>query len=225
MEIFYKGKTKDLYKNDQGDLVFKFKDDITGTDGKEDTGGDEVVGSIEGQGSKNLRMSKYYFEKLKDRDIPSHYIDSNLEENTMTIKEASVFGHGLEVITRYVAVGSFVRRYGLYVEEGQALDEYVEFTLKDDDRQDPLITKQGLLMLGILTEDQYQDILDLNKRVLEVLQEDLESKGLELYDIKLEYGLIDGQVGLIDELSAGNMRVYHNGQKVGLEELIALVLD
>ncbi len=59
----------------------------------------------------------------------------------MIVKPAKVFGHGLEVICRYRAVGSFIRRYGLYAKEGQPLDAFVEITLKDDKRQDPLLQK------------------------------------------------------------------------------------
>ena len=53
----------------------------------------------------------------------------------MTVKPAKPFGKGLEVICRYRAVGSFLRRYGLYAKEGQPLDAFVEVTIKDDERQ------------------------------------------------------------------------------------------
>ena len=39
----------------------------------------------------------------------------------MTVKPATMFGNGLEVICRYLAVGSFIRRYGMYAKEGQPL--------------------------------------------------------------------------------------------------------
>ena len=78
----------------------------------------------------------------------------------MTVKPAEFFGQGLEVICRFRAVGSFFRRYGMYVEEGQPLDSFVEFTLKDDQRQIPHF--QGcLVMLGILTAEEYQRIIEL----------------------------------------------------------------
>lgn len=67
----------------------------------------------------------------------------------MTVKPATVFGKGLEVICRYRAVGSFLRRYGAYAQEGDKLDAFVEVTLKDDGREDPPITKDALAMLGL----------------------------------------------------------------------------
>ena len=83
----------------------------------------------------------------------------------MTVKPAKMFGKGLEVICRYRAVGSFYRRYGLYVEEGQPLDAFVEVTIKDDERQDPPISEDALEMLGIMSKEEYQTLKDLTKKI------------------------------------------------------------
>ena len=134
----------------------------------------------------------------------------------MEVKRASVFGKGLEVITRFKAVGSFYRRYGLYVEEGADLPEYTEITLKDDGRDDPLITKEGLVALGILKAEEYDTIVEMNKKIANIVKDLLKEKGLDLYDIKFEYGRLEGsdEIVLIDEVSGGNMRAYHNGEYV-----------
>lgn len=209
MELIYKGKTKDIYRNDKGNIVMKFKDDVTGVDGVFDPGANQVALSIEGVGKEDLKMSKFFFERLAEKNIPTHYISSNVEENEMEVKPADVFGEGLEVICRYKAVGSFIRRYGLYAKEGMDLPGYIEFTLKDDDRDDPLITKEGLIVLNIIDEDEYNTIVKLTKDICELVKDELAKKDLELYDIKLEFGRLEnGEIVLIDELSGGNMRVY-----------------
>ncbi|WP_100065679.1 phosphoribosylaminoimidazolesuccinocarboxamide synthase [Miniphocaeibacter massiliensis] len=211
MELIYKGKTKDVYKNDEGNIVMKFKDDVTGVDGVFDPGANQVALTIEGVGKEDLRVSKFFFEKLNEKNIPTHYISSNVEENAMTVREAKVFGKGLEVICRYKAVGSFIRRYGLYAKEGMDLPGYVEITLKDDERNDPLITKDALIILDIINEKEYEEIIQLTKAISEVIREELAEKDLTLFDIKLEFGKLDnGEIVLIDELSGGNMRVYKN---------------
>ena len=97
-------------------------------------------------------MTKFFFEKMAEKSIPTHYVDANIDEATMTVKAAKMFGKGLEVICRYRAVGSFLRRYGAYCEEGQPLDAFVEVTLKDDDRNDPPINQDGLAQLGIFDD-------------------------------------------------------------------------
>ncbi len=225
MKLITKGKTKDLYELDDGNYLLKFKDDVTGEDGKFDPGANKVGLTIEGAGKAALRLSTFFFELLKDKGIPTHYIESNIEEGTMKVKPAEVFGNGLEVICRYRAVGSFLRRYGMYAEEGQPLDAFVEVTLKDDDRQDPPINEDALHMLGILSRDEYKILKELTIEISNIIKEELAKRGIELYDIKLEFGRVgeDGHIALIDEISGGNMRAYKDGKYIDpltLEKLI-----
>src|SRR5699024_11657804 len=103
-------------------------------------------------------------------------------------KKISVYGEGLEVICRIKAVGSFIRRYGDYSEEGDELPAYDEVTIKDDERQDPFINEAALEALNILSADEYKEIADLTVKISEVVKDELAEKGLDLYDIKLEFG-------------------------------------
>ncbi|MGI6553459.1 MAG: phosphoribosylaminoimidazolesuccinocarboxamide synthase [Bacillota bacterium] len=214
MELLYKGKTKDVYDLKDGTYLLQFKDDVTGSDGIFDPGANEVVFQLAGAGKAALRLSSYFFELLQKENIPSHYLKSDLEQGTMTVMPATPFGHGVEVICRYRAVGSFLRRYGMYVQEGQPLDALVEFTLKDDRRQDPLICQEGLAMLGIMTMEESETVKKMTRRIGQIIKDNIAQKGLELYDIKLEFGRIgDGkEIALIDEISGGNMRVYQGGK-------------
>lgn len=226
MDLIYEGKTKNIYKGEDGNYLLKFKDDVTGRNGVFDPGANQVGLSIEGMGNAGLRLTVYFFEILKKLGVSTHYVSSDIDNNIMTVKPATVFGKGLEVICRYKAVGSFIRRYGLYAKECQDLNGYVEFTLKDDDRNDPLITKEGLEVLSILKSGEYETIVALTKKICDVIRGELAKKGLELYDIKLEFGRVAGEekVVLIDEISAGNMRVYKDGKTVKPLELAKLIL-
>ena len=223
METIYTGKTKDIYRQENGNYVLKFKDDVTGENGVFDPGANTVGLSIEGVGKEGLKITRYFFEILKSKGIKTHYIDSNIDENTMTVLPAKVFGKGLEVICRFKAVGSFVRRYGAYVSGGEDLDTYVEFTLKDDGRGDPLITKDALIMLGILSETEYEQIVALTKKICTIIKDVLHEKELTLYDIKLEFGRVKDEVVLIDEISGGNMRVYKGTRTVAPTELYSFL--
>lgn len=225
MELIYTGKTKDVYKLESGNYLLKFKDDMTGKDGVFDPGANEVGLSIEGMGKTNLLVTDMFFEKLSQHKIPTHKVESNLKESTMTVKNCTPFGKGIEVIYRNFAVGSFIRRYGLYAEEMMPLKDYVEITLKDDKRQDPLITKEGLIALGILSEEEYKTLVELTIKISNLVTEILKEKGLQLIDIKLEYGKMDdGQIVLMDEMSAGNMRVYREGKSLDPQETSRLIL-
>lgn len=226
MELINKGKTKDVYELENGYYLLKFKDDVTGEDGIFDPGANTVGLTIEGAGQSGLKLTKFFFEILKEKGIPTHYIDADIEKATMTVKPAKVFGNGLEVICRYRAVGSFLRRYGMYAEEGQTLDAFVEVTLKDDERKDPPITEDALHMLGILSKEEYKILKELTIKISNIIKEELAKKDIELYDIKLEFGRVgeNNEIALIDEISGGNMRAYKNGKYIEPLELERLIL-
>ena len=214
-KLVYTGKTKNVYAMDNGNYELKFKDDCTGKDGVFDPGENSVGLSIEGVGDVNLRMSIYFFEKINAAGIYTHYVSADLANTTMEVLPAKPFGKGLEVICRHKAVGSFYRRYKQYVEEGADLPAYVEMTFKNDELGDPLVTKDGLICLGVMTDKQYEDIKVMTQKITQIVADDLLEKGLVLYDIKFEYGYDkDGKVMLIDEIASGNMRVYKDGKYI-----------
>ena len=215
MKLVYTGKTKDVFALDNGNYLLKFKDDCTGKDGVFDPGENSVGLTIDGVGDVNLRMSIYFFEKVNAAGILTHYVNASLEDTTMEVLPAKVFGKGLEVICRHKAVGSFIRRYGDYIEEGADLPAYVEMTFKDDAKGDPLVTKDALVALGVMTDEQYDDMKAMTQKITRIVADDLKEKGLVLYDIKFEFGYDpEGRVMLIDEIASGNMRVYKNGEYI-----------
>ncbi|MBO6016817.1 MAG: phosphoribosylaminoimidazolesuccinocarboxamide synthase [Oscillospiraceae bacterium] len=214
-KLVYTGKTKNVYALENGNYLLKFKDDCTGKDGVFDPGENSIGLTIEGVGDVNLRMSIYFFEKINAAGIRTHFINADLNETTMEVLPAKVFGKGLEVICRYKAVGSFYRRYSDYVEEGADLPAYVEMTFKNDEKGDPLVTKDGLVVLGVMTEEQYDAIRDMTKQITRIVADEMAARGMVLYDIKFEYGYdADGKVMLIDEIASGNMRVYKDGKYI-----------
>lgn len=226
MKLVYKGKTKDVYRLEDGTIQLKFKDDVTGADGVFDPGANTVGLTLTGAGKSGLKVSQYFFEKLAKKNIPTHYLDANVEDCTMHVKDAEMFGEGLEVICRYKAVGSFYRRYGKYCEKGQELPEFIEVTLKDDERNDPPISKEGLTMLNILKPEEYNRIKELTKEISKLVKSDLNEKNLELYDIKLEFGKdSQGYIMLIDEISGGNMRVYKGDEYIEPLKLEPLLFE
>lgn len=221
MKLKYQGKTKDVYSLSDYQVLLKFKDDVTGENGVFDPGANTVGLTIEGAGKSGLKMTKYFFEVLAEKGIPTHYVSADLEDVSMIVREAAPFGKGLEVICRYKAVGSFFRRYAAYVTEGQDLDSYVEVTIKDDERGDPIITDDALAMLGILTKEEYKVLKEQTQTICAIIKEELAKKDLTLYDIKLEFGRDNetNKIILIDEISGGNMRVYKHGTYITPLEL------
>lgn len=224
MELIYTGKTKNVYSLGNGHYLLKFKDDVTGTDGVFDPGANTIGLSIEGVGRANLRMTKLFFEELAKRGVKTHYVSADIDKCEMEVLPAKVFGHGLEVICRYRAVGSFFRRYGAYIENGAPLPAYVECTFKDDALGDPLVTGEGLEVLGIMSPAMFASLKEQTQLIAGIVKDVLAAKGLELYDIKFEFGYVGDEVILIDEIASGNMRVYKDGKPVDPMDLAAIML-
>ncbi len=226
MKLVYTGKTKDVYSLENGNVLLKFKDDCTGKDGKFDPGENSVGLTIEGIGKENLKTSVYYFDLLKEAGIKTHYVSADIDNATMEVLPGKVFGHGLEVICRLVATGSFIRRYGEYIEDGTVLEGgYVECTFKNDEKGDPLVTGEGLAALGVMSPEMFESMKEQTLKITKVVADDLKSIGLDLWDIKFEFGYNNDEVILIDEIASGNMRVYKGNEIVDPVELTKLILN
>ena len=231
MKLVYQGKTKDVYSLENGNVLLKFKDDCTGKDGVFDPGENSVGLKIDGIGKANLKSSVYYFELCKKAGIKTHYVNADIENATMEVLPAECFGKelgggGLEVICRLVATGSFIRRYGEYIKDGTPLEGgYVECTFKNDEKGDPLVTGEGLVALKVMTKEMFESLKAQTLAITKIVADDLKTIGLDLWDIKFEFGYNNGEVILIDEIASGNMRVYKGDTIVEPTELTKLILN
>jgi phosphoribosylaminoimidazole-succinocarboxamide synthase len=222
LKEIYNGKTKALYDLGEGKVRLIFKDDVTGTqDGVIDPGANEVIGKFEGKGLAALKQSAYFFALLASHGVPTHYLSADFADRSMVAKKAQWFG--LEFVVRFKAYGSFIRRYGKYASTGDLLGGLVEITLKDDLRQDPLILDETLDVLGILPYSKVQEAKALVKKAAQIIHDHLQSKGVELIDIKFECGMIDDQLVIIDDISTDNMRLFQNGSAVNSQGLLAIL--
>lgn len=219
MKLIYRGKTKDVYE-DEPHLVFYFKDSVLGEDGREDTGGNEVVGERKGKGSAVLDEAEFFFRLLEKNGIRTHFVERIDERRARFLKAERI---PLEVIYRELAYGSFLRRYRGWVEELTPLG-IVEFTLKDDALKDPLITEEAIVKLGIASEGEVREMKKTTLKVAEILREFFSSRGLQLVDFKLEFGRRNGELIVIDELSGDTMRVMKNGKLLSQEELREVIV-
>ena len=168
---------------------------------------------------------------LKAAGIKNHYVSADVENATMEVLPAQNFGkaqggNGLEVICRLVATGSFIRRYGEYIKNGTRIEGgYVECTFKNDEKGDPLVTGEGLAVLGVMTPEMFETMKKQTIAITKIVADDLATIGLDLWDIKFEFGYTkDGEVVLIDEIASGNMRVYKGDEIVAPVELTKLIL-
>jgi phosphoribosylaminoimidazole-succinocarboxamide synthase len=225
--LVYEGKNKNVYRLPSGALQIQFKDAITGVNGVFDPAAKSILKTVPGAALSSLHLSAYFFKKLNAIDVPTHFISINDDSVSMTVKDTKPFGpHGIDVICRFRAIGTFEERYSEFVEHGEELDSFVELILKDENEELPPITPNDLAELNILTPREFDFIKQLSCDVAEFIRMDLAKKGLELYDIKLEFGR-DSQkndILLINEISANNMHVYQGERLINPIELEAILL-
>ena len=216
-EKIYSGKTKDLYAQPNGNILLVFKDDVTGENGVIDPGANTVIGQVEGKGRKSLAMTEHFFRRLHEAGVATHLVHIDLEQSSMEVRRAEPLGKdingrgGLEFICRTRPWGSFLRRYQNYIgDAGRALDYLVELTIKDDERGDPLINDDAVVALGLLSPTHLEQSKELTRQVCRIVEADLRARGLILIDMKIEIGFVDGEVVVIDEVSADAMRVMNS---------------
>lgn len=225
METIYNGKTKDvLTDKNTGAVYLLFKDDATGENGVFDPGSNTVGGSVDGKGKIGLKISQYFFELMKRNNIPTHYVDADIDKGLMQVRKLTV--PKLEFVLRYFTAGSMCRRFTL--KEDIPFDPpYLEVTLKDDDQGDPLISERLCIMKELLAEGQYQEGLDILTKVGQVLRKELAQMGLKLIDLKIEIGYDENnKIYVVDEITPDIWRVKdENGNIPNQIDCAKLILD
>lgn len=207
-ELLYEGKAKKMYLTADPDLLLvEYKDEATAFDGtKKDV--------ISGKGALNNRIAAHFFSLLEAAGIPTHFV-SLLGPNEMLVKKVEILP--LEVIVRNLAAGSLAKRLG--VEEGQALlRPSVEFSYKNDELHDPLVTEDQVISLGWADAGRVQELRALALAVNEVLRPYLDARDLLLVDFKLEFGLHNGELILADEISPDTCRYWDRETREKLDK-------
>ena len=199
MTFILQGKVKTVYELDEPDKVLiQYEDKVTAGNGKKEA-------YVEDKGKVCCQISEILFQELEKFGIETHYI-SMPTHRAMAVKKVDIIP--IEVVVRNIAAGSIVRQTTL--EEGAKLGTpLVEFYLKDDAKDDPLLTEDRIALMG------NYNLKLLKQRASEVnciLQDIFDKIDLTLVDFKLEFGYdVDGNLLLADELSPDGMRLWKKG--------------
>lgn len=199
MEKRYEGKAKILYPTDDPEILLTvFKDDATAFNAQK-------RGQIQGKGEINCTISSALFKWLGSLGIPHHFIDQS-SPNQMRVKAVKILP--LEVVVRNIAAGSLCKQTGLT--EGTILPfPLVEFYLKDDALGDPLLTRDRILVLGVATPEQLEELNTLALKINDHLKDFFNRCQITLVDFKLEFGLdAQRQILLADEISPDTCRLW-----------------
>ncbi|OZG62238.1 phosphoribosylaminoimidazolesuccinocarboxamide synthase [Bifidobacterium lemurum] len=206
LEKLYEGKAKKLYATDDPDILWvDYMNQATAGNG-------EKKAQIEGKGSLNNHITSVIFDLLKARGVDSHFVEK-LSDTEQLVRKMDMFP--LEIIMRNTAAGSFAKRYG--VEEGTPLKKPIlEFCVKSDALGDPFITEDGVVALGLASEEEMAEISKQARAVNAALLDIFSKIDVKLVDFKIEEGKTsDGAILLADEITPDTCRLWDTKDESG----------
>ena len=203
-ELIYEGKAKKVFSHDDSNkVIIEFKDDATAFNALKKA-------KFEGKGKLNCLISSKIFELLINKNIPTHFIELQ-NENTIIAQKIKIIP--LEIVLRNTAYGSLCKQ--TTIKPGTVLENpLVDIYLKNDELNDPLITKDRIKLLNIISLNDLDTIIDLTLRINGILKSFFKNIDLQLVDFKLEFGYnYQNQILLGDEISPDNCRLWDLSQK------------
>ena len=206
LKFIYEGKAKKIFAYEDSDkVIIEFKDDATAFNALKKA-------KFEGKGELNCLISSKIFEFLIKNNIPTHYIGLK-NNNSMIAQKIKIIP--LEVVLRNTAYGSLCKQ--TTIKPGAVLESpLIDFYLKNDTLNDPLLTKDRINLLKIVDDEELDFISNMTLKINKLLKTFFYNIKLDLVDFKLEFGYnSNGQIVLGDEISPDNCRLWDLSQKNG----------
>tara|TARA_Y100000590_G_scaffold460812_1_gene621030 strand:+ start:1760 stop:2542 length:783 start_codon:yes stop_codon:yes gene_type:complete len=207
----YEGKAKIIYEGpEKGTAIQHFKDDTTAFN-------NQKKATVEGKGVLNNRISEHILSNLNQIGIKTHLIKRlNMREQLIELCEI----YPVEFIVRNIATGSLTKRLG--IADGTILSKpLVEFSYKNDDLGDPVISREHILEFGWIDNSKtLDDIIDRCLRINDFMQGMFRGVGIKLVDFKLEFGKSnkEGKILLVDEISPDTCRLWDMSSEKKLDK-------
>ena len=197
--LIYEGKAKKIFAHKDSDkVIIEFKDDATAFNALKKA-------KFEGKGELNCLISSKIFEFLIKNNIPTHYLGL-ISNNSMIAQKINIIP--LEVVIRNTAYGSLCKE--TTIKPGTVLENpLIDIYLKNDTLNDPLLTKDRINLLNIISDEDFNFVIELTIKINKLLKKFFSNIQLNLVDFKLEFGHDSkGQIVLGDEISPDNCRLW-----------------
>ena len=208
-ELIYEGKAKTLFSYDDDKIIQYFKDDATAFNKKKH----EIINE---KGILNNLISEFIFKYLSENGVENHFIE-RLNDREQLVKKVDIIP--VEVIVRNIATGTLTKRLG--IQEGLKLKKpLIEFTLKSDELDDPIISEEHIDVLEYAEKDEINDIKEQALLINRLLLQLFSSINIQLVDFKIEFGrlTIDKKVILADEISPDSCRLWDKSSSEKLDK-------
>ena len=208
-ELIYEGKAKTLFFYDDNKIIQYFKDDATAFNKKKH----EIINE---KGILNNFISEFIFKYLSENGVENHFIE-RLNNREQLVKKVDIIP--VEVIVRNIATGTLTKRLG--IQEGLKLKKpLIEFTLKSDELDDPIISEEHIDVLEYAEKDEINTIKEQALLINKLLLQLFSSINIQLVDFKIEFGrlTIDKKVILADEISPDSCRLWDKSSSEKLDK-------
>jgi phosphoribosylaminoimidazole-succinocarboxamide synthase len=208
-----RGKTKILYENpgQPHQLVVAQTDSISAGDGARRH-------EIQGKGRLAAQTTARVFRLLNLCGLPTHYLNGGEDDdnNETVVRRCNMIP--LEVVTRGVAAGSFVKRNPGLQRGALLVPRVIEFFFKDDAAHDPLITPDQIVAQNIAAPQEVGVMTELARLTFDILSHAWRKRDVLLVDLKIEFGRLaggenQGQLVIADVIDNDSWRIWPQGRE------------
>lgn len=201
LELLFEGKGKRIYRTENpSEAILYFKDEAIAFNGLK-------RGRIIGKGEINNEICRHLFTMLRENGIENHFI-RQLDSRRSLVRRVDIIP--VSVVVRNRVAGRLASRIGLPV--GTLLKEpVVEFCLKSDELDNPMINFSHIRALEIMTRQEADFITETALKINGILSSYMKEINIELIDFRLEFGRYEGKILLADEISPDVARFWDAG--------------
>lgn len=206
MRIVRKGKVKDIYELDDGNVMFHFSDRVSAFDVK-------MATPIPRKGEVLCRFGEFWFDTL---ETPHHMVKV-VEKDRMVVKKLKMVP--MECVVRGYFYGSFLDRYKSHLGKDIPADFkpvlaaklprlIFDPTTKSEEHDMP-IGRQEAVSSGIVSEKDYDYLEKTSISLYEKMSKAVERAGFIIADVKFEFGRDEkGNIVLGDSLGPDEYRLW-----------------
>ena len=206
MRLMRRGKVKDIYELDNGNILFHFSDRISAFDVK-------MATPIPRKGEVLCKFAEFWFDSL---GTPHHMLKA-VAKDKMEVKKLEMIP--LECVVRGYFYGSLVERYKEHLGKelpsdfrpvlGLKLPEPIFDPSTKSEEHDRPINRHGVLSLGILSDKDYHFLERTSISLYSRMSAIADRAGFILADVKFEFGLDkQGNILLGDSLGPDEYRLW-----------------
>ncbi len=206
LRLIRKGKVKDIYELDDGNVLFHFSDRVSAFDVMMKT-------PIPRKGEVLCRFGEFWFESLGT----SHHMIKVVDKDKMAVKRLTMIP--VECVVRGYFYGSFADRYQSRLGKDLPVDfkpvlagklprPIFDPTTKSEEHDLP-IDRTQIVSSGILTEAEYDYLEKTSILLYEKMSQIADRTGFIIADVKFEFGKDDkGNIVLGDSLGPDEYRLW-----------------